>query len=415
MAPSRVRHSIVLLALFVNLICYTDRACVSIAGPKMSEEFGFSPSQMGLVYSTFFLAYALGQTPWGILADRFGARWLITLAILGWSAFTGLTAAAWSLPSLLAIRFLFGTLEAALSPSVAAAFQRWIPVAERSSAFGFFLGGGRFGGAITPAIAASVLALFGWRAVFVVFASLGGAAMLVWHWWFRNSPAEHPRVNTAELAHIQAGIAPRGEAPPRPQWRDLLRSSRLWALLAVAFGCTFLWQFYITWFPTYLQQNRGLALRESAWYAGLPFLLGVFATWLGGLLTDALSRRIHPRAARTLVGCVSLASASLLLSAGIWCADARLAAVLMASAAFGVDVFLGAAWTSALDIGGRSGGAVAGLMNAASNCAGFVSPAFLGWVLETWNDWNLFLVIAAGINAAAAFLWLFVNPRRAAA
>ena len=66
------------------------------------------------------------------------------------------------------------------------------------------------------------------------------------------------------------------------------------------------------------------------------------------------------------------------------------------------------------DIGGSKGGMVAGLMNAASNFAGFVSPTFNGWVLEQFHDWNLFLSIAIGFALISALLWLRVNPREAA-
>lgn len=419
MSATRVRYSIVGLALIVNLVCYTDRSCISIAGPKMREEFGFSQTEMGLVYSIFSLSYFLGQTPWGILADRYGARWLVALAILGWSIFTGLTALAWSFGSLLAIRFVFGGLEAALSPAVATAFRQWIPDRERSSAFGFYLGGGRLGAAITPLIAASILASSGWRSMFVIFGGLGVAMAVAWIVWFRNTPAEHPAVNAVEREYIGRADADQSStkgkvtnASPvaKPRWSELLASGRLWCLLAVAFGCTFLWQFYITWFPTYLREERHMGLQESAVYAGLPFIFGVFATWVGGLLTDVLARRYGVRRARTLIGTVSLSSGGLLLSAGIWCAEPRLAAILMASGALGVDLFLGAAWASALDIGGESGGAVAGLMNAASNFAGFVSPTFNGWVLETFHDWNIFLFVAIAANWIAALLWLRVNP-----
>lgn len=411
--PSRTRYSIIALAMVINLICYTDRSCISIAGPGMRAEFGFTPTQMGLVYSIFSLSYFMGQTPWGMLADRYGARGLVTLAILGWSVFTGMTALAWSFASLLVIRFVFGGLEAALSPSIAAAFNKWIPTYERSSAFGFFLGGGRLGAAITPFIAASALAAWGWRSVFLLFGGFGVAAAIVWFLWFRNRPDEHARVNDQELVLIRASLGDSSRPRVHTNWGELLKSTRLWCLLAVAFGCTFLWQFYITWFPTYLMEERKMSLQESARYAGLPFLFGVFATWLGGLLTDALSRRFDVRVARTLVGTTSLTTAGLLLSAGIWCDDPRMAAVLMASGALGVDLFLGAAWASALDIGGASGGAVAGLMNAASNLAGFVSPTFNGWVVETFHDWHVFLAVAIGVNWLAAVLWLFVNPRPA--
>jgi MFS family permease len=414
MRATRVRYAMVALALVVNLICYTDRSCISIAGPKMREEFGFSQTEMGFVYSIFSLSYFLGQTPWGMLADRYGARWLVTLAILGWSMFTGFTALAWSFGSLLAIRFVFGGLEAALSPAVATAFRHWVPDNERSSAFGFFLGGGRLGAAITPLIAASILAAAGWRAMFVAFGGLGVVTAVAWMFWFRNTPAEHRSVNAAERELIRRGRAEVGLVTATgagPRWGELLASGRLWCLLAVAFGCTFLWQFYITWFPTYLREERRMGLQESAVYAGLPFLFGVFGTWVGGLLTDALARRFGVRRARTMIGTASLTAGGLLLSAGIWCSEPKLAAVLMASGALGVDLFLGAAWASALDIGGESGGAVAGLMNAASNFAGFVSPAFNGWVLETWQDWNIFLFVAIAANWIAALLWLRVNPQ----
>ena len=385
---------IVALAAAMNVVCYTDRAAVSIAGPRLQGEFGFSPAQMGFVYSIFNLSYFLGQTPWGILADRHGARWLVAVAILGWSAFTGLTALAVGFASLLAIRFVFGALEAALSPAVASAFRGWVPESSRASAFGFFLGGGRLGGAITPWLALPIMTMWGWRGLFLTLAALGAVAAAAWLALYRNPPAR-PAVRT--------------DATP-VDWGGLLASPRLWRLLAVAFGSTFLWQFFITWFPTYLQQQLKLDGTAAAFFAGLPFALGMGATWIGGLLTDAVARRWSPRQARTWVGLAGLLLAGLLLSAGIWCPAPRLAALLMAMAAAGVDLFLGSAWASALDIGGARGGAVAGLMNAASNCAGFVSPSLNGWILGRWNDWNIFLLAAVAIDLLAAALWLGVNP-----
>src|SRR3954469_21617638 len=127
----RIRWSIVLMALLINMICYTDRVTIAVAGPEMRKAFDFSQAQMGLVFSIFSLSYFLGQTPWGILADRYGSRHIVTFAIPGWSVFTALTATAWSFVSLIAIRFTFGALEAAFSPSVASAFSRWVPVNER--------------------------------------------------------------------------------------------------------------------------------------------------------------------------------------------------------------------------------------------------------------------------------------------
>jgi len=403
--PTRVRYSIVALAVLLNVVSYTDRACISVVGPQLRGAFGLSPTQLGLVFGSFSLAYALMQAPWGALADRRGARGIVAFAIVWWSAFSALTAAAWNLATLLVVRFLFGAGESALSPAVASAFGRWVPVRERATAFGAFLGGGRLGGAIAPPIAALLVAQFGWRAVFLSFALAGLPVALLWARFFREDPRGHPRVNDAEAALIEQGR--REDAPCQG---SLLMSRRLLCLLAVSFGYTFMWQFYITWFPTYLTEGLGLGLGEASFYAGLPFALGVAANWAGGLLTDLLSRRSNPRFARTVVGFGGLLGSALLLAVGTRVGDARAAALLIALAAFAGDLFLGAGWSSALSIGGASGGAVAGLMNSVSNVGGFLSPVLLGWSLQVSQDWTNVLTLAVAANALAALFWLGVNP-----
>ena len=411
--PTHVRYSVVGLAMGINMLCYTDRVCIAVAGPRIRSELGLSQAQLGLVFSIFFLAYALAQAPWGMLADRFGSRGIIAAAIFCWSAFTALTGAVWGFVSMLAVRFTFGTLEAALSPATATAFTRWVPVTERSTSFGAYLSGGRLGAALTPPLAAFLMLRLGWRTMFAIFGSLGLLAAAAWFAWFRDNPSTHESVNSEELELIRAGTMQPLESTqpsPRPPWAALLRSSRLWSLLGVAFASTFLWQFYITWFPTYLIEKRGLPLQEASYYAGLPFLCGFAATWIGGIVTDYLTRRFDARRGRLYLGCSGLLLTGTLMSLGVFSPLPRVGALLMAVAAGTIDLYLGAAWSSAVDIGGRSGGAVAGLMNASSNCAGFASPALMGWVLQTTNNWNT--VLFAGIVATfiGAYLWIWVNP-----
>ena len=155
-----------------------------------------------------------------------------------------------------------------------------------------------------------------------------------------------------------------------------------------------------------------MTVTESSYYAGLPLLFGVGATWVGGALTDLMGRKWDDRRARTVMGLVSLGGCTVLMTAGVLSATAGVAALLMAWAAGVVDLYLGAAWASATDIGGENGGAASGMMNAASNCAGFASPALMGWVLQTWGDWNAVLLLSVATTLGAAVLWVFVNPRR---
>ncbi len=83
--------------------------------------------QMSYVFSAFTFAYAMFEMPTAWWADRAGSRKVLTRIVVWWSAFTMLTAAAFSYPMMLAVRWLFGMGEAGAWPNVARIFSRWIP------------------------------------------------------------------------------------------------------------------------------------------------------------------------------------------------------------------------------------------------------------------------------------------------
>ena len=405
-----IRYSIVVLAMGMNILNYADRVSISILAPRIRADLDLSGVQMGMVFGIFSIAYALGQAPWGFWAESHGARKAVACAAAAWSILISLTGLAWSYYSLLVIRFMFGAVEAALSPSVAAAFRRWLPPREAAAGFGVFLAGGRLGAAVTPWLIGGLFMSLGWRDVFLYLGPPGLIAALVWYSWYRDSPATHPAIAPAEVAMLpKVESAARPPSASRDGLRIALRSGRFWSLLGTAFCATFLWQFYITWFPTYLITEKHLSPAEASFYSGLPFAFGLVGTASGGILTSLLSRRASVHRARRLIGLISLCSAALLMAVGLLCPDPRVAAVVMASAAGCVDLYLGAAWASAVEIGGEAGGAVAGLMNAASNAAAFISPVAFGWLLDRFHDWNIPLIAAILMTLAAAFLWLKVT------
>ena len=85
-------------------VAYLDRVCISTAAPFVKADLGLSDAQMGWVFSAFTLSYALFEVPSGWLADRFGARWMLTRIVLWWSAMTAATGAAQGFASLVALR-----------------------------------------------------------------------------------------------------------------------------------------------------------------------------------------------------------------------------------------------------------------------------------------------------------------------
>lgn len=103
---------------------------------------------MGYVFSIFNLAYGLAEVPSGWLGDRWGQKLMMFRIVGGWSLFTMLTGLARGYPSLLAIRFAFGSMEAGAFPTLSRALSQWFPPDRRSRANGVMWTGARLGGAL---------------------------------------------------------------------------------------------------------------------------------------------------------------------------------------------------------------------------------------------------------------------------
>ncbi len=81
------------------MIVLFDRILISVAKDPIASDLSLSDKQMGWVLSIFALGYALFHTPSGFLADKFGARRVLTAVVSLWSFFTALSGAVRAPPS----------------------------------------------------------------------------------------------------------------------------------------------------------------------------------------------------------------------------------------------------------------------------------------------------------------------------
>jgi sugar phosphate permease len=407
--PSRARQVVLGFALAVMGVAYLDRVAISTAAPAKKLDLGLSDTEMGFVFSAFTLAYALFEVPSGWLADRFGARWMLTRIVLWWSAMTAITGAATGFWSLLTIRWLFGMGEAGVMPSLSRAFSRWLPAHARGQAFGLTIMAAALGGAITQPLVANLLGHISWRQAFPIFGSVGVFWAVAWFWWFRDDPGTHRSVNAAELALIRHAPEPETPHPPVP-WGRLVRSRGMLALCAMYFGAIYGWYFYITWLPSYLLRARGFELATAGWLAMTP-LLGIAAgSLLGGWISDPLVRRFGLRRGLRAPGLVGLPLAALFMLGAIATPDGRLATFLFAAAAGSAALGIAPAWSACLAIGGRHAGVVSGAMNTFGNLGGAVSPLVMGLVLDAFGSWDGSLYSVAALYGVAALCWLGIDP-----
>ena len=106
--PTRTRYRVVGFILLLAAITYLDRNAVSILTPDIRKALNLSTVQMSWVFSVFAIAYALFEIPTAWWGGRIGSRKILARIVGWWSTFTIATPFAWSFPSLLGIRFLFG-------------------------------------------------------------------------------------------------------------------------------------------------------------------------------------------------------------------------------------------------------------------------------------------------------------------
>jgi sugar phosphate permease len=402
-----VRHGVLGFTLVLTAIAYLDRVCISTAAPAMKADLQISDVEMGYVFSAFTLAYALFEVPSGWLADRFGARAMLTRIVVWWSALTAATGMVSGFGSLLAVRFLFGAGEAGAFPSMARAYGRWLPARERGRAFGLALMTAALGGAATQPLVVALLTRIHWRETFMVFAAVGVIWAVAWWVWFRDDPHTRRGVNAAELRLI-------GSDPPQPHrhvpWGALARSRSLVAVCLMYGFAVYGWYFYITWLPTYLLRARGFDLQQVGWLAALPLVSIAGGVLVGGWASDVLGRHWSPRTARRAPGIVGLPLAAVAVLAAVMTPVPSSAALLLAAAAGLAALGVSPAWAVCLEIGGRHAGVVSGVMNTFGNLGGTLSPLVVGWCLQRWSSWNVSLISIAVCYVLAAVCWLVIDP-----
>ena len=403
------RHRVLALLFALMLITYLDRVCFSTTASSVGADLGLSLSQVGFAGSAFVVGYVIFEIPGGWLADRFGARLMLTRIVVWWSAFTALTGAAWSFGSLVAIRFLFGCGEAGAFPGATSAIARWFPRYELGRAQSVVMFGSRVGFALTSWIVIALMSPLGWRGVYWVFAVLGIVWAAVWSAWFRDTPDVHRAVGQEELARIREQRIARGRAGRAP-WAALLTNRSVLALCGMYSGYTWGLYFYIQWLPTYLEQARGLDLPEIGPTAAAVLVSGAVASLAGGWISDRLVPSLGVRAARRLPAMGGFAGAAAFLALAATVSDNVLALVFLGLSFGSAELILAVTWATCLDIGGPASGVVSGTMNSLGQVSGALAPWLTGVMVERSGSWEPPLLVSAAYYVLSALLWLAIDP-----
>jgi ACS family D-galactonate transporter-like MFS transporter len=391
-----------------TMINYLDRTVLGIAAPFLSKDLGLTASQMGLVFSAFSWSYALLQIPGGIFLDRFGTRLTYFLAVVFWSVFTALMAAARSLPALIATRIGVGVFEAPCFPANSRVLATWFPQHERARANGIYSFGQYVGLGFLSVPLFWITQRFGWRGLFIVVGAFGVVFGLTWWALFRN-PGESRTVNRAELEYIEAGGGGeyKGE-PVRFEWRHiraLLRHRQVVGASIGQFGGNSTQVFFVTWFPTYLVTARGMTFIQAGIMTSLPYIGASVGVLAGGLVSDLMLKRTgSANLARKLPIVSGMLLASTIVAANYVPAGSDAAVIAIMSIAFFGQGMTNLGWTVISDVAPKKLiGLTSGIFNFSANLAGIVTPLVIGITFQLTGSFVGPLVYIAVVALIGAF------------
>ncbi len=403
----RVRTKVLLLLCGMYFITYMDRVNISTAAPFIKSDLGLNDTQLGLALAAFSIPYAFFQIFGGILGDKFGPRKVLTVVGLLWALATVCTGFATGLVTLFAARLGLGFGEGASFPTATHAMSKWLPTDRRAFGQGVTHAASRIGNALAPLAVAGLIALYNWRLAFFVFGALSIFWTIGWVLYYRNRPADHPKMTQAELDELTTDQ--RRDARPPVPWKQLL--ARVLPVTFVDFCYGWMLWVYLTWIPSFFHDSYGLNLAKFALFSTLVLIAGVVGDMTGGVLSDALLRRTGSlKIARRGVLVTGLLGSFLFILPILFSHQLVVTTVCLAVAFFLLELTNPVLWSIPMDIAPHHAGTAGGLMNTGFGIAGIVSPILFGLLIDVTGSWVASFALSAALLLVGGLAALLINP-----
>lgn len=413
-ATSKARYGLLVSLFMITAINYLDRTNMAIALPHITEEFKLSATQAGLILSAFSWVYAALQVPGGWFVDKIGPKLAFGYAMIGWSLCTLAFFFARSYGVIVGLRVGLGLFETPAFPANNRLVSNWFPSRERGRATAWYTAGEYVGLAVAVPLLSVLVVHFGWPSIFLVTGVVGLLFSVVWFRRVYDTPEESPRVSAEELAHIRQD----GDASPHEAVKPsettlqglaiLVRSRRMWGLYIAQFANNSVLFFFLTWFPSYLVNEKGMDTIKAGFWGSLPYLSAMVGVLIAGQASDRLMRtRMSRTWARKLPVMTGLLLAPIMVAANY--TDSVPLVIFFMSTAFFAQGFMQMGWTALADIAPvRLMGLAGGMFSFAANLGGALTPIIIGVIIDRTGSMASGLVYMAALTTVGFLAYAFL-------
>lgn len=367
------------------IVSYVDRTAITLALASIGQDLALNAAHLGFVLSAFFLGYALMQIPGGWLADRFNIVYVLIFAVVIWSVFTAFTGLAWSLTSLILIRFLFGLGEGAYPAASTKAIAMYYEKSQRTKAQSTMMSSNMLGGALAPILCAPLLLLFGWRSVFFIISVLGIVFVVALIMVTKNAKV----------------YAPEETGGLKGSFKSVLTNPYLVRVLCIFFFINIASWGLSSWMPTYLMQVHNIDMKSIGLVAAIPALFSAVGMIFSGRIITKLGAKSKYG---VVIGAAVLATCLFLMAN-----TASIVVVIL----YQCVAFVGVAFvisfiftTPHRVVEDRNVATAFGIVNFGGQAAGIISPTIMGYLINisggSFNTSFVFLAIVCAIAAIIA-------------
>lgn len=360
-------------------ISFINRTNISLALPAISRDLHMNPGQAGEVAGIFFWGYLLLQIPGGYIAERWSAKWLVSIMLAAWGLCAIGCGLAQNWHQLAAMRLLLGVAEGSVYPATLVLISHWFPRHERARANGFWNLCLPVAVVVSSPLSGWILDQWNWRMMLVASGLVPFAWLVLWVIFIEDSPSKAKWISPAEREYLERALADERDVPVavgRASYLRTLLQPQVLVMVAIYFCFIFGSIGMLFWLPTVLGNaapNKNFLV--SILYV-VPFVIGAIAMVANSIHSDKVrERRVH-------VSIPLFGGGAFLLAA---VAASRLSPVLayLFICLAGVGLFgpLGPFWAIPSEtLPKKSAGLAIGLINAVGSLGGYFGPLVVGYL-----------------------------------
>jgi len=361
-----------LLFLFM-MVNFADKAIVGLAGAQIMADLDLTPTQFGLLGSSFFLLFSVSAVLTGFVVNRVKSKWVLLIMGVVWALVQFPMLGAVGFETLLACRIILGAAEGPAYPVALHAAYKWFPDERRAMPGAIIAQGAGVGVIVTVPVLNWIITNYNWHYAFGALGLAGLVWTIVWAFIGREGTLGD---QTAVNAKVDINA---------PSYRSLLLNPTNLASWCAYFAAYFGLALVLSWFTPYLVKALGFSQDAAGKLTALLFLTGFFVVLLGSWLSEHIMKRGYgSRWARGTLAGVALCLGGLALVATPYASGSvlKIALVIAGTTLPSIVYTLSPAILAEITPSSRRG-AILAINSAIGTSAGIVAPYIMGSAVES--------------------------------